>query len=195
MTDKIDLIRQSLGEERVLLEESLAYHTFAKVGGPAEAFITVLKQAELIEVLSMAYDLHVPYLVLGGGTKYLVPDKGVRGLVIKNNTEGIKISGIKGKVGRNGIGIEEAIVECDSGVTLKKLHDFLKSQNLQTFQSISSQYSSLGGSIFVDPYLQDVCQKLKIWDRGDVLDSSVSQLKRLNHIVLSLFFKVRAASV
>lgn len=190
--EKIKLLIQRFGPERVKLGEKLAYHTFSKLGGPAEGFFIATSQKELINILDAAFDLKLPFFVFGSGTKILVSDKGMDGLVIKNRTTTIKISGIKGKVGGGGLGIEEALIEVDSGVSLGKLNGFLKEQNLAEVLGISSSQATIGGAVFLDPQLQGITNIVKVWDKGDVFETDVMRLQRLNHVVLSVILKVKA---
>src|SRR5690349_14276111 len=104
MDNKAKLIVAQLGEERVKFKENLSYHTYTKIGGEAEFFYIATNQNELSGVLDLAFELKVPFLILGGGTKIIIPEGGFEGLVIKNRTSSIKISGIKGKVGKEGVG-------------------------------------------------------------------------------------------
>src|SRR3990167_6899592 len=47
-----------------------------------------------------------------------------------NLCRNLKIFGIKGKVSKSGLGVEEALIEAGSGVSLKRLNDYVKSQGL-----------------------------------------------------------------
>jgi len=91
MKDKYQKIIDSLGKDRVKLNESLARHTTFKIGGPADLFYEAKNEAELIESIELAKKLGVSFLILGNGSKMLVGDKGFRGLVIKNRNEKIEI--------------------------------------------------------------------------------------------------------
>lgn len=73
--------------EQFKVNEPLSKYTSARVGGAAEMFVTVKSAAELETAASMAYNNHVSYLVLGGGSNVLVADHGVRGLVIFNRAK------------------------------------------------------------------------------------------------------------
>lgn len=190
--DKIKLLIAELGEERIKINEPLKYHTFSKLGGPAQVFYIATTIKELIKILDLSYELKIPYQVFGSGTKLLVSDKGFKGLMVKNRTGFLKLSGIKGKVGKDGIGIEEALVEIDSGVSLNRLNEFLKEQNLKVIDGFSSLKSTVGGAIFLDEQLRFQAQQVKIWDRGDVLNILVDDLNLKNHIVLSIVIKVKS---
>ncbi len=189
---RLNLLVQTYGSERIKFDEKLAYHTFSKLGGPAEAFFIATSQKELISILDSALELKIPYFVFGSGTKMLVSDQGIKGLVIKNRTGNIKIGGIKGKVGRNGIGIEEALIDVDSGVSINKLNEFLKEQNLKEFEGVNSHSATVGGAILLDPQLQSMATNVKVWENGGVFDIDQTELRRNRHIILSIVFKVKA---
>lgn len=192
MNEKGGIIKTTLGTERVKFGEKLAYHTYTKIGGPAENFYIATTQTELIQALNTAHDLEVPFCVFGSGTKMLVSDTGLAGLTIKNRTTQIKISGIKGKVGKGGLGVDEALLEVDSGVTIGKLNEYIETQNLKPLSTFSSSHSTIGGTIFLDPNLQNLTQKIKVWEDGLVSEIDSIDLKRNKHIVISAVFKIRA---
>lgn len=190
--DKLKILSSTFGPERIKFKELLKYHTFSKLGGPAEAFYIATNQKELTQILDSVTQLKIPYFIFGNGTKILISEQGMNGLVIRNRTSAIKISGIKGKVGKFGLGIEEALLEVDSGVSLGKMNEFLNGQNLQTFEGFSSLHATLGGAIFLDPMLQNIVTSVKVWENEAVFDISVTEIKRQGQVVLSMVIKVKA---
>jgi UDP-N-acetylmuramate dehydrogenase len=68
----------------------LKNHTTLGVGGEAEFFVTVTDDAELVEAVAFAKEKALPLYILGGGSNALVSDKGLKGLVIKMASKGIK---------------------------------------------------------------------------------------------------------
>ena len=155
-------------------------------------FFIATSTKELEKILNSAYELKIPFFIFGGGTKVLISDEGIKGLVIKNRTSGIKIGGIKGKVGRAGIGVEEATLEVDSGVSVGYLNEFLDKQNLKKIDIFNSPLSTIGGSLFLDSYLQEACQKVKIWENGEIMEVEVIDLKKDQHVIMSAAIKVRS---
>ena len=131
-------------------------------------------------------------LVLGAGTKYLTKRADIKGLVIKNRTTQIKIGAIKGKVSTSGLGIEEAQIEVDSGVSINKLNDFLYESGLENLRGISSSLSTVGGAIFLDSVLQAQASMIKVWDKGDIENVDILSLDKNKHVVLSVVFGVKA---
>jgi len=69
--------------ERVRFDESLAPHTWWKIGGPADAFITVENSDDVAFVMRHAFKRRVPWFMLGLGSNILVGDGGLRGLVVR----------------------------------------------------------------------------------------------------------------
>ncbi|MCI0393948.1 MAG: UDP-N-acetylmuramate dehydrogenase [Chloroflexi bacterium] len=76
--------------DRFKLNELMARHTSARVGGPAEMFVTVGNATELQMAVELAYAQHIPYFVLGGGSNILVADGGIGGLVILNKARNVR---------------------------------------------------------------------------------------------------------
>jgi len=60
----------------------MARHTYFRVGGPAEAFLTPETEADLVEAVGWAVAGRIPFLAVGAGTNLLVLDGGIPGLVI-----------------------------------------------------------------------------------------------------------------
>jgi UDP-N-acetylmuramate dehydrogenase len=68
---------------RLEAQRSLADLTSFQIGGPADLFVTVESDAELMTAMAAAYRYKIPVMCLGAGTNLLVSDRGVRGLVVK----------------------------------------------------------------------------------------------------------------
>lgn len=74
---------------------SLKAHTTFKIGGPADILINATTKEELLSILRLAKEFVLPYTMLGWGSNILVSDKGIRGIVIKNQAKSIKIEGMQ----------------------------------------------------------------------------------------------------
>lgn len=70
--------------DRFQLNIPLARYTSARVGGPAEVFVTVKNATELQMAVELAHAQRIPYFIFGGGSNILVADRGMAGLVILN---------------------------------------------------------------------------------------------------------------
>src|ERR1700704_4963318 len=57
--------------------------TSFRIGGPADLFINVEDETELMHAKAAAYRAGVPCFCLGAGTNLLISDRGMRGLVLR----------------------------------------------------------------------------------------------------------------
>jgi UDP-N-acetylmuramate dehydrogenase len=138
-----------LGSDRVRRSEPLARMTTLKVGGPADLFYEARTADELITALQTAYKHHIPAFVLGGGTNILIGDKGIRGFVVRNQTSGIAIRGMKGKEGKGGSSAL-VFVEADSGVVMNKLVRFTVEEGLAGLEMQLGLPGTVGGAVFMN---------------------------------------------
>jgi UDP-N-acetylmuramate dehydrogenase len=85
--------------ERLQENVSLASYTSARIGGPADALITVKSADELADTVAQLWKMEAPYTIFGGGSNVLVSDRGVRGVTILNRAKDIRFdSGDQPKV-------------------------------------------------------------------------------------------------
>jgi UDP-N-acetylmuramate dehydrogenase len=68
---------------RVRASMPLAELTSFRIGGPADLFVAVEDETELMHAKAAAYRTGVPCFCLGAGTNLLVSDRGMRGLVVR----------------------------------------------------------------------------------------------------------------
>ncbi len=82
---------QIMGDDPLSEHVPLAPYTSFRVGGPADVLALPTRRERLIALLLEAYRAHVPITLLGGGSNVLVPDEGIRGLVVINRCRGYRI--------------------------------------------------------------------------------------------------------
>src|SRR5271154_1389300 len=82
---------------RIRAAMPLAELTSFRIGGPADLFVAVEDESELMHAKAAAYRASVPCFCLGAGTNLLVSDRGMRGLVVRlgDGFRKIKIDGTK----------------------------------------------------------------------------------------------------
>jgi UDP-N-acetylmuramate dehydrogenase len=68
---------------RVRASMPLAELTSFRIGGPADLFVNVEDETELMHAKAAAFRASVPCFCLGAGTNLLVSDRGMRGLVVR----------------------------------------------------------------------------------------------------------------
>lgn len=162
------------------------------IGGPAEVFFIAFTVPEFVKIIQMARELKIPFFLFGTGSKMMISDGGFKGLVIKNRTKKIEIISIKGKASRFGVGIEEALVEVESGVSMAKFTQSLDLQGLANgeFKNIPG---SIGGNLFLSKILQTKVKSIKVLTlRSEVEEIASSELSLKKHIILSSIFRIKA---
>jgi len=192
MDSKLKLIIDSFGTDRFKFNEPLKNYTALNLGGPAKLFFIAFTTQELIKIINMCRELKLEYFLFGSGSKIMISEQGFDGLVIKNRTKNIKTISVKGKVTKFGIGVEEALIEVDSGVSLSKFAEFIKSQNLLQ-EGFLGLPGTIGGNLFLSGFLQKAAKSIKILDSNSEIDEiSADSLSIKKHIILSAVFRVKA---
>ena len=65
--------------------EPLSKHTSLHIGGPAEYYVRITSERDLVGAIKVARENELPVFVLGAGTNLLVADQGLKGVVIHND--------------------------------------------------------------------------------------------------------------
>lgn len=193
MIERLDILVQNFGPDRFKFQEPLIYQTFHKIEAKAEVFFIATSQRELTKILNLCLELKIPFMVYGSGTKIVFDSKRIQKLVIRNRSSQIKIIGIKGKVGKGGIGVEEAKIEIDSGVTIADLDNFLSRQALTQTAFNSPKMATIGGSLLFDDLIKQKCEKIKIWSQGEISEISPQELDKKD-IIISVVMTFKAVS-
>ena len=116
---------------------SLAPYTSARIGGLADALLTVTSADELAETISLLWELGVSYVVLGGGSNVLVSDRGVRGVVVLNRAKDVHFDeGSRPKV------------RAEAGVVIANLARRAASHGFSGLEWAAAVPGTLGGAIY-----------------------------------------------
>ena len=78
MTKSIEVFSEILQRD-----EPLSQHTWLKLGGPAQYFVSPRTEAELLDVIKTCRSQQLPVHILGSGSNLLVREAGVQGVVVK----------------------------------------------------------------------------------------------------------------
>jgi UDP-N-acetylmuramate dehydrogenase len=119
------------------LQQAVPLQDYAnfKVGGHADYFFTTSSITDLVRAVHISSDYEMPYYIIGGGYNLLFDDDGFRGLIIKNNLEGIEIR-------------EETKVEVLSGTPLRDLVQFCVANSLEGLEFLAGIPGTVGGAVF-----------------------------------------------
>ena len=148
-------------------DEPLAPHTFLKIGGPADWFLTVETNEMLIEVVRAAREEGCSMFTLGAGTNTLVGDAGVRGLVIQQRCAAFDVPDYRS-------GDEIAVIEVDAGTLFTTLSRTLSAVGWAGIEWAEGIPGSMGGAVVYNAgayggCLRDVLVDLECIDRAGEL--------------------------
>lgn len=192
MDNKFKLIIDSFGKDRFKFNEPVKDYTALAIGGPAKLFFIAFTSFELTKIINMCRQLQVPFFLFGTGSKIMISDNGFPGLVIKNRTKNIEVTSIKGKVSKFGVGVEEVLVEVESGVSISKFVEFLNSQGLTSTEFLNLP-GSIGGNLFLSKILQKASKSIKVLNlRSQIEEIQAFELSLKKHVILSAVFKIKA---
>jgi UDP-N-acetylmuramate dehydrogenase len=126
-------LRSAFGD-RLLVDEPLARHTSARIGGPADAFLAAQTRDDLRAAARVAWAHDLPLCVLGGGSNVLIADRGMRGMVVHNRTDDVTFSG--------------ATVTADSGFSTIQLARRCINHGLTGLEWAIGVPGTLGGAVY-----------------------------------------------
>lgn len=192
-TNSFFLLSSELGEIRIKRDIDISDQMQSQLGGRVGAFYIATTSRELVRVVELARELRLKFIILGSGSKTALAKDNPDLLVIKNRSDNLKIFGIKGKVSREGLGIEEAFIEAESGASLQNLADYTLRQKLTGLEDLKSSPGTVGGSFFINPTIRGKATSIKILDpRGDIKEIKEVRDVDKDDIILSVVFKLRA---
>ncbi len=138
MNSNFKKIEEYVDSSIVKYNEPMSKHTTIKIGGPADILVTPTSIEEVKQVVKFAKEENIPVTIIGNGSKLLVKDEGIRGLVIK----------ITGKFANIEIVNEEIVAE--AGITLPRLSIIAKDNSLAGLEFAAGIPGCLGGAIFMN---------------------------------------------
>ncbi len=155
-------LRERFGE-RVRFNEPLARHGTFGVGGPADAWLAVSSEGDLIDLVTLAARERWPLMLVGNGTNLLYTDAGVRGIVVQNALSQWKLADL---------GDGSAQLVGGAGVNLPKLVNDLAAQGWAGLEWGAGVPGSLGGAVISNAgahgtSLSDTLQSVRILDARD----------------------------
>lgn len=132
-----DKLEKIVSSEAIFEKEPMSKHTTFRIGGPADIFLTP-KVSQVLDVLKLAKEEHVPVTVIGNGSNLLVADKGIRGLVISFGKEAEEIQ------------IEGTRMTVAAGTILAKVAAEAARNSLTGLEFAAGIPGSLGGAIVMN---------------------------------------------
>lgn len=160
----------ALQQTKLYLNEPLAEFTSFKVGGPAEYLAVVQTPGDLQQLILLAQEYKVPWMVLGKGSNLLVLDEGIAGLSIV--LEGEFLTSNK---------IDESHLYFGAGLALSDVSKITADESLSGLEFAIGIPGSFGGGIYMnagayDGELSNVIESVEWMD----LDGHIYTLDREN---------------
>lgn len=124
-------------EENVLKDEPLKDHTYTKLGGKADYFVTPTSYEEVQEIVLFANRENIDFTLLGNGSNLIVRDGGIRGIVM--NLE--KLSAIK---------TDGKSIIAESGARIIDVSRHALKQRLTGLEFACGIPGSVGGALYMN---------------------------------------------
>ena len=96
-TDVFHQLINIAGESNVRKDEYLKNHTYTKLGGKADFFVTPEHYEAVQKIIQFCHQEQIPFTLIGNGSNLIVRDGGIRGVVLslmklnEIKTDGTKI--------------------------------------------------------------------------------------------------------
>lgn len=173
----------------LVLGEPLCNHTTFRVGGKADAFLSVRNEEQLKKAIILCKEYEVPFLILGNGSNLLVSDAGYRGMVILVGKDMADIL------------VDGNRITAAAGATLGSVSQTAAKNSLGGMEFASGIPGTIGGAVVMnagayDGEMKMVVEEVRVMSQeGDIftltneeLDFSYrnSRVKREKLIVLSV---------
>jgi len=132
----IDVLYAKFGD-KVKENVPLAPYTSARIGGPADIFLTADTVTELMRIVHFMWKQEMPFKLLGGGSNVLISDKGIRGVVIMNHAKGVKFHAG-----------DQPTVTVESGVVFSNLANRCATRGLSGLEWAATVPGTIGGAVY-----------------------------------------------
>ena len=131
-------LSQLIDKNKILIDEPMKNHTTFKIGGKADFLIKAEEKEDIALVYKYAIKNNIPVYIIGRASNLLVKDNGIRGIVIKNLYDNIKI------LNQNE---EEVELEISSGTTCTKAAKFALEYSLEGLEFSYGIPGTIGGAV------------------------------------------------
>ena len=143
-------LREKFGDQ-VQENVILAPYTSARIGGPADVFVTVRSRDELANAVQVCWNSNLPLTLIGGGSNILISDKGIRGVVILNKAKASEFRKTP-----------QPVVWAESGVVLSNLAHRSARQGFTGLEWAVTVPGTIGGAVYgnAGAYGSDIAHNL-----------------------------------
>lgn len=153
---------EGLVKGEVLFDDPMKNHTSFHIGGPADALVIPRDELDLKNLLSFCKKQDIPLIVIGNGTKLLVSDEGIDGIVVK-------MSGCF-----DSVLISRSVVKVGAGFSLGSLSRLMVDHRLSGLEFAVGIPGTVGGAVVMNAgahgsMMSDVVTNVTLMDfNGDI---------------------------
>lgn len=131
-------IEKYIDSSKIKYDEPMSKHTTMKIGGFADVMVIPESIEDVKNTLSFAKENNIPVTIIGNGSKLLVLDKGIRGIVIKFGSKFANIT------------VTGDIIVVEAGMTLPRLAIVAKDNGLSGMEFAAGIPGNVGGAVFMN---------------------------------------------
>lgn len=164
MMDKsfLNEIEAFANQGALIMDEPLCNHTTFRVGGKADAFLSVSDEEQLKKAVLTCKEYGVPFLILGNGSNLLVSDSGYRGMVILIGKDMADIR------------VEDNRIMVQAGATLAAVAQTAAKNSLGGMEFASGIPGTIGGAIVMnagayDGEMKMVVEKVRVLAKDNAI--------------------------
>ncbi|BAC12512.1 UDP-N-acetylenolpyruvoylglucosamine reductase [Oceanobacillus iheyensis HTE831] len=191
-----DQLSRITSEENVMVDELIRNHTYTKLGGKADVYITPESYSEVQDIIKLANKEDVPFTMLGNGSNLIVKDGGIRGIVMNLQ----KLASIWR---------EEDKIIAQSGARIIDASRTALAESLAGLEFACGIPGSVGGALYMNAgayggEIKDVLEStIVVTKEGDIrtltaveldLDYRTSNIPDKGYIVLEATFALKKAN-
>jgi len=136
MEEKYSDLLNILDSSKIRFNEPMSKHTTLRIGGLADILVVPECMEDIITTLNYAKEKKINITVIGNGSKLLVLDGGIRGLVLKIGPKFNKID------------VSDEYITAMAGATLPYLAGIAKQHSLSGLEFACGIPAALGGAIY-----------------------------------------------
>jgi len=167
MSSSLQAVLTGVVSGKIQWNAPLSAWTTFRVGGPADALVTLLDSGELQAVLDLCHREHIAWKILGRGSNILASDDGFRGIVMVLG-DGFKKIDI-----HNEIDAPWCEVYAGGGTGLARLADWCAGQGLSGMEFAAGIPGTVGGAVAMNAgawgrEMADVVVSIELTDRERV---------------------------
>jgi len=150
-----------LDDDNVILNKPLKNHTYTRLGGNADYFVTPKNKEQVQQVVKLANKENIPFTLLGNGSNLIIKDGGIRGIVM-----------YLGKL--NQVTVNETNIIAESGALIANVSKKALESHLTGLEFACGIPGSVGGALFMNAgayggEIKDVLIRTTVVDRDGEL--------------------------